>query len=128
MWQAWRSVLLLIHHLEGFAWRSSTRGEVVAELSSPGIQLVPAPGLHRKMFMPGPGLENPEFWDERVHLGVELNYHLVGVVVIGVGTTDEVAPPSEPSRPISGTRLSSRWLTFKRSADASIAHSGLING
>ena|SRR5271165_5018483 len=47
---------------------------------------------------------------------------------IGVGTTDEVAPPSEPSRPISGTRLSSRWLTFKRSADASIAHSGLING
>ena len=83
MWQAWRSVLLLIHHLEGFAWRSSTRGEVVAELSSPGIQLVPAPGLHRKMFMPGPGLENPEFWDERVHLGVELNYHLVGVVVVG---------------------------------------------
>ena len=48
--------------------------------------------------------------------------------MIGVGTTDEVAPPSEPSRPISGTRLSSWWLTFKRSADASIAHSGLING
>src|SRR5271165_6609503 len=53
---------------------------------------------------------------------------LVAATQIGVGTTDEVAPPSEPSRPISGTRLSSRWLTFKRSADASIAHSGLING
>src|SRR5271157_764117 len=33
---------------------------------------------------------------------------------IGVGTTDEVAPPSEPSRPISGTRLSSWWLAFKK--------------
>src|SRR5208283_999629 len=32
---------------------------------------------------------------------------------IGVGTTDEVAPPSEPSRPISGTRLSSWWLISK---------------
>jgi hypothetical protein len=27
--------------------------------------------------------------------------------VIGVGTTTQVAPPSEPGRPISGTRLSS---------------------
>ena len=26
---------------------------------------------------------------------------------IGVGTTTQVAPPSEPGRPISGTRLSS---------------------
>src|SRR5208283_4618206 len=33
--------------------------------------------------------------------------------MIGVGTTDEVAPPSEPSRPISGTRLSSWWLISK---------------
>src|SRR5208337_784997 len=33
--------------------------------------------------------------------------------IIGVGTTDEVAPPSEPSRPISGTRLSSWWLISK---------------
>src|SRR5271165_2025068 len=33
--------------------------------------------------------------------------------LIGVGTTDEVAPPSEPSRPISGTRLSSWWLISK---------------
>ncbi len=36
------------------------------------------------------------------------------VHLIGVGTTDEVAPPSEPSRPISGTRLSSWWLAFKK--------------
>ena len=34
-------------------------------------------------------------------------------LMIGVGTTDEVAPPSEPSRPISGTRLSSWWLISK---------------
>src|SRR5271166_5692241 len=88
MWQANRFVSLFIHILEGFSWRTSTCGEVEAELGSPAVQLVehPAPGLHRKMFMPGPGLEHPELWDERVHLGVELNYHLVGVVVVGAAT------------------------------------------
>src|SRR5271167_1903733 len=35
---------------------------------------------------------------------------------IGVGTTTQVAPPSEPGRPISGTRLSSWWLLQRRSA------------
>src|SRR5271166_2943031 len=85
MWQANRFVSLLIHILEGFAWRTSTCGEVVAEFGSPAVQLVehPAPGLHRKMFMPGPGLAHPKLWDERVHLGVELHHHVVGVVMVG---------------------------------------------
>ena len=36
--------------------------------------------------------------------------------MIGVGTTTQVAPPSEPGRRISGTRLSSWWLLQRRSA------------
>ena len=36
--------------------------------------------------------------------------------LIGVGTTTQVAPPSEPGRRISGTRLSSWWLLQRRSA------------
>jgi hypothetical protein len=43
---------------------------------------------------------------------IEASFRILGA--IGVGTTDEVAPPSEPSRPISGTRLSSWWLAFKK--------------
>src|SRR5271165_4893930 len=39
---------------------------------------------------------------------------------IGVGTTTQVAPPSEPGRPISGTRLSSWWLLQRRSASHSM--------
>ena len=31
-----------------------------------------------------------------------------------VGTPVVSAPPSEPNRPISGIRLSSWWLTFKK--------------
>src|SRR5262249_2744957 len=33
---------------------------------------------------------------------------------IGVGTKEIFAPPSEPDGPISGIRLSSWWLTFKK--------------
>src|SRR5208337_1516042 len=40
--------------------------------------------------------------------------------MIGVGTTTQVAPPSEPGRPISGTRLSSWWLLQRRSASHSM--------
>src|SRR5271167_4463652 len=40
--------------------------------------------------------------------------------LIGVGTTTQVAPPSEPGRPISGTRLSSWWLLQRRSASHSM--------
>jgi hypothetical protein len=32
--------------------------------------------------VPGPGLAHAQFGDERVHFGVELNHHLVGVVAV----------------------------------------------
>ena len=35
-------------------------------------------------------------------------------LMIGVGTKASFAPPSEPDWPISGIRLSSWWLTFKK--------------
>ena len=46
--------------------------------------------------------------------------HVAAFGVIGVGTTTQVAPPSEPGRPISGTRLSSWWLLQRRSANHSM--------
>src|SRR5690349_13314584 len=62
----------------------STRSEIKAEFRSPSVQLGELPGLrpHREMFMPGSRLMEAEFGDELVHLGIKLDYHSVGVIVI----------------------------------------------
>jgi hypothetical protein len=82
-------------HLSG-----STRSEIKAEFRSPSVQLGELPGLgpHREMFMPGSRLMEAEFGDELVHLGIKLDYHSVGIIVVAgyivAGRVPRRAPPA----------------------------------
>src|ERR1700730_5019291 len=64
--------------------RGSPLSQIEAELGSPSVQLreLPGPGPHRQMFMPGPRLVEAEFRNELIHLRVELDDHLVGIIMI----------------------------------------------
>src|SRR5208337_1966930 len=78
----------------------STCGEVEPEVGAPGVQLreSPASGFHRDMFVPGPGLAHPEFRDELVHFGIELDHHLIGVVVVGGHVVARGVPRRAPEK------------------------------
>src|SRR5437899_11548521 len=64
--------------------RRLTGREVEAELRPPGVQFgeLPGLGLHREILMPRPRLVDTEFRNECIHLRVEFDHHLVGIVMI----------------------------------------------
>src|SRR5208337_4010404 len=76
----------------------STCGEVEGEVGAPGVQLrdSPASRFHRDMFVPRPWLAHPKLRNELIHLGVELDHHLVGIVVVGRHVVARGVPRGAP--------------------------------